>query len=105
MSISLHWIFSWNSYVQEQAEHDQPLDFNDYVNETMRDTMENWQSEFLQLIWQVVGLAMLWYIGSHHSKESIDRREEKVDSMIKELDPENGERLVQEIDRKYARKE
>jgi hypothetical protein len=66
---------------------------------------ENWQSEFLQLIWQVVGLAMLWYIGSHQSKESIDRREGKIDSMIKELYPENGKRLVQEIDMKYARKE
>jgi hypothetical protein len=103
MSISLHWIFSWYSYVQEQTEHNQPLKFNDYLNETMRDTMENWQSEFLQLMWQVVGLAMLWYIGSHQSKESIDRREEKIDSIIKELEPENGERLVQEIDKKYAR--
>lgn len=25
----------------------------------MRDTFENWQSEFLQLLWQVAGLAIL----------------------------------------------
>jgi hypothetical protein len=105
ISISLHWIYAWYSYVQEQEEHNQPITFNDYFNETMRDTMENWQSEFMQLIWQVAGLAFLWYIGSHHSKESNDRREEKADSIIKELYPADGERLVQEIDRKYSRKE
>ena len=64
MSISLHWIFAWYSFVQEQTEHKQHIQFNDYLNETLRDTMENWQSEFLQLMWQVAGLSILWYIGS-----------------------------------------
>ena len=68
VSISLHWIFAWYSYVQEQTEHKQPIQFNSYFNETFRDTMENWQSEFLQLMWQVAGLSILWYIGSSQSK-------------------------------------
>ena len=68
MSISLHWIFAWYSYVQEQTEHNQPIQFDGYFNETLRDTMENWQSEFLQLMWQVAGLSILWYIGSSQSK-------------------------------------
>jgi hypothetical protein len=34
----------------------------------MRDTLENWQSEFLQLIWQVAGLAILLHVGSPQSK-------------------------------------
>lgn len=29
--------------------------FGSYVVEMLRDTFENWQSEFLQLLWQVVG--------------------------------------------------
>jgi hypothetical protein len=105
MSISLHWIFAWYSYIQEQAEHDQPLNFNDYLNETMRDTMENWQSEFLQLMWQVVGLSILWFIGSSQSKESDDRLEEKIDLIIQRLDSENGKRLIQELDKKFPRKQ
>jgi hypothetical protein len=105
MRISLHWIFAWYSYVQEQAEHDQTLNFNDYVNETMRDTMENWQSEFLQLMWQVVGLSILWFIGSSQSKESDDRLEEKIDLIIQQLDSENGKRLIQELDKKFPRKQ
>jgi hypothetical protein len=64
MSLSIHWIFAWYSYVQEQQEHKQPIQIDGYFNETLRDTMENWQSEFMQLIWQVVGLSLLWYVGS-----------------------------------------
>ena len=104
-SISLHWLFAWYSYVQEQNEHNQPIELNDYFNETFRDTMENWQSEFLQLMWQVVGLSALWYIGSSQSKESDDRLEEKIDLLIQRLDSEKGKRLIQELDKKYPRRE
>ena len=40
--------------------------------------MENWQSEFLQLMWQVAGLSFLLYVGSPQSKESSERIEEKI---------------------------
>jgi Domain of unknown function (DUF6766) len=33
----------------------------------LRDTLENWQSEFLQLLWQVTGLAILLHVGSPHA--------------------------------------
>ena len=104
ISISLHWLFAWYSYVQEQNEHNHPIELNDYFNETFRDTMENWQSEFLQLIWQVAGLSVLWYIGSSQSKEADDRLEEKIDLLIRRLDSEEGKQLIQELDRKYPRK-
>ena len=104
ISISLHWVFAWYSYLQEQEEHKQPIEFNGYLNETLRDTMENWQSEFLQLMWQVVGISILWFVGSSQSKESDDRLEEKIDLLIHKLEPENGKQLIQELDRKYPRK-
>ena len=104
MSILLHWVFAWYSYIQEQEDHKQHIEFNDYLNETLRDTMENWQSEFLQLMWQVVGLSILWFVGSSQSKESDDRLEEKIDLLIQKLEPENGKQLIQELDRKYSRK-
>lgn len=47
--------------------------------------MENWQSEFLQLMWQVAGLSFLLYVGSPQSKESSERIEEKIDLMMKKL--------------------
>ena len=101
VSISAHWVFAWFAYVQEQKDHNQPIEFNGYFNETFRDTMENWQSEFLQLVWQVAGLSLLWYIGSPQSKEGNDRLEEKIDFIIKRIDPENANLLLKEWDKKY----
>lgn len=64
ISLGFHWSFAWFSYLNEQKEHNQPVEISAYFNMTFRDTMENWQSEFLQLIWQVAGLSILWYVGS-----------------------------------------
>lgn len=104
-SITLHWIFAWFAYVQEQQEHAHPPILGDYFNETMRDTMENWQSEFLQLIWQVGGLSFLLYVGSPQSKESEERLEAKIDLLIKHMkdNPEQLKQLVAEIEKKYPK--
>lgn len=67
-----------------------------------RDTLENWQSEFLQLIWQVAGLALLLYVGSPQSKEGDDRMEAKLDALLRRVAPEAAERLIAEIDGRYA---
>lgn len=69
VSISAQWVSGWFSYVEEQKDHNQPIEFNGYFSVTFRDTMENWQSEFSQLVWQVAGLSLLWYVGSPQSKE------------------------------------
>jgi hypothetical protein len=68
--------------------------------------MENWQSEFLQLIWQVAGLSFLLYVGSPQSKESSDRMEAKIDLLAKSLkdlteNPEKVRKTLNEIDEKY----
>jgi hypothetical protein len=58
-----------------------------------RDTLENWQSEFLQLLWQVAGLTILLHIGSPQSKEGDERKEAKLDAILQRLDPENADKL------------
>jgi hypothetical protein len=103
-SVTLHWIFGWQVFKQEQLAHGEPLVVSEYINEMMSSTMENWQSEFLQLIWQVAGLAFLLYIGSPQSKEGDDRREEKLDYIIKKLDPDNYNKLEKEWLEKYPEK-
>jgi hypothetical protein len=67
---------------------------------TFRDIMENWQSEFLQLMWQVAGLSFLLYVGSPQSKESSERIEEKIDLIMKKLPERN---LGQEEKEQIAR--
>lgn len=67
----------------------------------LRDTFENWQSEFLQLIWQVVGLTYLLYIGSPQSKEEDDRLEEKLDAILRAVDPEKADALIVALDGRF----
>jgi hypothetical protein len=100
-----HWMFGWSAYVSEQQAHGQPIETADYLVEMMRDTLENWQSEFLQLLWQVGGLAFLLFVGSPQSKEEDDRLEAKLDEILKKVDPENAEKLIEELDRRYPGRE
>jgi hypothetical protein len=102
-SVAVHWYFGWEVFKNEQAAHQEPIIISDYIKEMIRDTAENWQSEFLQLIWQVAGLAFLWYAGSPQSKEGDDRKEEKLDYIIEKLDPANYSKLMKEWDEKYPK--
>lgn len=99
-----HWTVAWFAYVNEQEAHRQPVEVKGYVVETLRDTLENWQSEFLQLIWQVAGLAFLLHLGSPQSKESDERKEEKLDRILAAVDEKNADRIIKELDIKYPRK-
>ena len=101
VSIALHWLFGWWAYVDEAQSHHQAPELAAYAIEMGRDTFENWQSEFLQLIWQVAGLAMLLHVGSPQSKEGDDRMEAKLDLIYLHLDPKNGQRTLDEIDDHY----
>jgi hypothetical protein len=103
ISLVGHWLFAWSSYVEEQQAHNQPVEVKGYVIETSRDTLENWQSEFLQLIWQVAGLTYLLYLGSPQSKEGDERKEEKIDEIIKLLDNKEGKDTIAKINRKYSK--
>jgi hypothetical protein len=103
-SLAGHWIFAWHAYVAEQASHGEEVQVSEYLVEVSRDTLENWQSEFLQLIWQVAGLAFLFYLGSPQSKEGDDRKEEKLDAILAAVEPKNGEEIIKQLDKKYPRK-
>lgn len=96
-----HWIFGWIAFVDEQQAHQQTPEVAKYVVEMARDTLENWQSEFLQLVWQVAGLAYLLYVGSPQSKEEDDRLEDKLDAILRKVDPQGAERLIKALDEKY----
>ena len=104
VSIALHWIFGWFSFVDEAAQHGRAPEFASYAVQMGRDTFENWQSEFLQLLWQVVGLAYFLYVGSPASKESDDRIEAKVDALLQLHAGADADRVISEIDDRYFRR-
>jgi len=88
--------------VDEQQQFGAPVEVSGYTVQMLRDTLENWQSEFLQLLWQIGGLAFLLYVGSPQSKEGDDRLEAKIDAILAAVDPKNADALLDEIDREYA---
>jgi hypothetical protein len=98
ISIAGHWLFGWFAYLDEQQANAQPVVLSSYLIEMGRDTLENWQSEFLQLVWQIGGLAMLLWVGSPQSKEGDDRMEAKIDAILQAVDPKNADKLIEEID-------
>ena len=103
VSIVLHWWFGWYAFADDQQSHGLPPDVHAYLMEMGRDTFENWQSEFLQLLWQVVGLAYFLYVGSPASKENDDRAEAKLDALLRLVGKEKGEALIAELDERYLR--
>ena len=84
VSIVLHRVFGWYAFVDEAQSHHQAAQFSAYTVEMGRDTFENWQSEFLQL------LAYFLYVGSPASKENGDRQEAKIDALLELVEKERG---------------
>jgi hypothetical protein len=99
-----HWGFAWFDYADEARAHGQSPVVREYLVKTAEATLENWQSEFLQLLWQVAGLMFLFAVGSPQSKEGDQRKEEKLDWLMRRLDAEQGSRRIAELDEKYPQK-
>ena len=102
VSLILHWTFGWYAFVDEAAEHGQSAEFGQYLVQMSRDTFENWQSEFLQLLWQVVGLAYFLYLGSPSSHENDDRLEAKVDALL-HFQGKEGKEIIVHLDKHFMR--
>ncbi len=103
ISLIGHWLFGWFAYVDEQMAHAQPADVGPFVVITLRDTFENWQSEFLQLLWQVGGLAMLLYVGSPQSKDSSDRAEAILVAILERVDPQHAQETLAALEKRWPK--
>ena len=67
-----HGIAEWQVFTDEQADHDQPTEIGDFVAQFSQATLENWQSEFLQLFSFTVMASVLIHKGSAESRDSDD---------------------------------
>ncbi|HXF71224.1 MAG TPA: DUF6766 family protein [Actinomycetota bacterium] len=93
LSWSAQAVAEWDRFQQEQVAHGEPAAVRDFVVEFGQSTLENWQSEFLQLFSFVVMSAVLIHRGSAESKDGSDRIERKVDEILKRLGEEEPERI------------
>jgi hypothetical protein len=79
-------VAEWQTYVDQQRAHDQPVEASGFIVEFGQSTLENWQSEFLQLFSFVVFSAVLIHRGSAESKDSDDRMEETLGRIERKLE-------------------
>ncbi|HEX5013047.1 MAG TPA: DUF6766 family protein [Candidatus Limnocylindrales bacterium] len=89
VSFVLHAIFGWWEYVADQTQHGGQATFwgpDGYVIYFGEWTFQNWQSEFLEVLILIVLTAFLIHKGSHESKDSSDRMEQKIDRIEKKID-------------------
>lgn len=83
-------------YVDEQHEHDSTAVFwsADFWEGFWQSTLENWQSEFLQIATFTIAAGYLVRKGSSESPDSSERMEAKLDALLAKqgLDPKDVER-------------
>jgi len=70
-----HGIAEYQTFTDQQRDHREPVEMGDFVAEFATATLENWQSEFLQLFSFTVMAAVLIHKGSAESRDSDDRIE------------------------------
>jgi hypothetical protein len=81
-----HGITEWQTYTDQQREHGEATEVGDFAAEFGQATLENWQSEFLQLFAFVVLAALFIHKGSAESKDS----DEKVEASLRRIEERLG---------------
>ena len=76
----------WQDFKNEQQEHGEPVLVSEYVVDFSTATLENWQSEFLQLFSFVTLAALFIHRGSAESRDSDDRMEQMLKEIKAKLD-------------------
>ena len=79
-------IAQWQTFTDEQREHGEPVEVGDFISEFGHSTLENWQSEFLQLFSFVTLAALFIHKGSAESKDS----DEKMEASLRRIEESLG---------------
>ena len=85
VSWALQGVAQWQEFTDEQRQHGEPVEVGDFVAVFSKSTLENWQSEFLQLFSFVVLSALLIHRGSAESRDSDDEMQQALGRIEKKL--------------------
>ncbi|WP_164701529.1 DUF6766 family protein [Modestobacter sp. KNN46-3] len=96
------FIFQVAEVRNDALEHGTTFSWSEFWPQFFSATFENWQSEFLQLVWQAAGLSLFFFWGSSQSKEGDERVEAKIDRLLTEHGIDPGEFEYREEDRAEA---
>ena len=81
-------IVGWVEFTSEQATHNEPstvFGASGYVWVFLQSTLENWQSEFLQLLSFVVLTTYFIYRKSHESRDGQDEMKAAIERIEKQV--------------------
>jgi purine-cytosine permease-like protein len=81
-----HAVAQWQDYADDQHQHGEQADAGGFLVAFGESTLENWQSEFLQLFSFVVLAAMYVHRDSAESRDSEDRMEALLERIADKLD-------------------
>lgn len=84
------FVFQAIEFRSDARMHGDVFVWTDFVPAFLAATFENWQSEALQIIWQVAGLAMFYHWGSTQSREGEQRIEAKLDELLDRTASQGG---------------
>jgi hypothetical protein len=79
-------IAEWQNFTDEQRAHGEEPEIGDFTAQFSRATLENWQSEFLQLFSFTVMASVLIHKGSAESRDSADA----VQAALKRIEDKLG---------------
>lgn len=82
-------VAEYQTFVDEQREHNESTELGDFAAQFSQSTLENWQSEFLQLFSFTIMSAILIHKGSAESKDSDDR----IEGALKRIEDQLGTNL------------
>jgi hypothetical protein len=83
-------ITQWFIWTNEQQDHHQSLQVGAFLWQFWESTLENWQSEFLQLFSFVVLASLFIHKGSAESKDSDEQMQKSLDRIEKRLKAMEG---------------
>jgi hypothetical protein len=81
-----HGVAEWHTYTDDQRTHGESASVGDFVDAFAQSTLENWQSEFLQLFAFVSLAALYVHKGSAESKDS----GEKIEASLRRIEDHLG---------------
>lgn len=82
LSWAAQFIVELQQVAQQARDHGQDFEWSQFWVQFWSSTLQNWQSEFLQLFTFVVLTSFLIHKNSHESKDSEERIEKKIDELL-----------------------
>lgn len=77
-----HFFAQMSGFTAEQLQHDQVFTWSDFLPAFLSSTLENWQSEWLQLVFQAILLLGAKHLIFQVDAQDMERLERKVDRVM-----------------------